>query len=385
MPQIILKPGRSKPIENRHSWIFQGAAAQNSHPTSVGIAEVLDENGKVLGYGFTDPDSQLICRVFHFGKTENPKFDLNYWKERFWRAFHYRNSFLDFSQTNSYRLVHAEGDELPGLIVDIYGEKTAVLHTTIDATGQWYQTWKNILNEMGYEYIFHKHAQQKNGKWLGPIPEVPILSKENNLLFAVEVETGQKTGFFIDQRDNRQIIKTLSTGKKVLNAFSFSGGFSVYAISGGAREVVSVDISKEACQLAEHNVSLNFPDFKSHQAIAIDCFEYLRNMPSDFDLIILDPPAFAKSKNAIDSAARGYKEINLNAFKKIKSGGFIATFSCSQHVDKELFRKIVFAAAADSGRKARLIHFFSQAQDHPINLFQPESEYLKGLLIQVED
>ncbi len=384
MPQLTLKPGRSKPVLRRHAWIYQGAVAQNSHPQTVGITDVLDDKGNILGYGFTDPDSQLVCRVFHFGQLENPKFGPDYWRQRFLRAFAYRKSFLDFSQTDTFRLIHAEGDELPGLIVDIYGGKTAVLQTTIDATGQWHQTWKQILNEMGFPFVFHKHARWKTGKWLNEKPANGVATLENGLQFEVDVESGQKTGFFIDQRDNRQIIKSLSAGKKVLNAFSFSGGFSVYAISGGAEEVVSVDISRDACEQAEKNVALNFPGFKGHKALAMDCFDYLRTMPDDFDMVVLDPPAFAKTQTAVDNAARGYKEINLHAFKKIKAGGLLATFSCSQHIDADLFRKIIFAAAADAGRSARIVRFFTQSADHPINLFQPESEYLKGLLIMVD-
>jgi 23S rRNA (cytosine1962-C5)-methyltransferase len=373
MPQLILKPGRSKPVLQRHAWIFQGSVERNTHPQTVGITEVQDEHGNILGYGFTDPGSPLTCRIFHFGTIDIPSFGPGYWKDRFERAFQYRKTFLDFNQTDTFRLIHAEGDEMPGLIVDIYGGNIAVLQTTMDATAQWHQTWKKILNDLGFPFVYHKPAGQKTGKWLGENPGPRITAKENGLLFEVDAESGQKTGFFIDQRDNRQIIKTLSGKKKVLNAFSFSGGFSVYAISGGAKEVVSIDISKEACRLSEINVALNFPDFPSHQALAVDCFDYLRTMPGNFDLIILDPPAFAK------------KEINLHAFKKIQSGGLLATFSCSQHISSDLFRKIVFAAAADAGRKARIIRFLTQSADHPINLFQPESEYLKGLLILVED
>jgi 23S rRNA (cytosine1962-C5)-methyltransferase len=383
MPQIWLKPGKSKPILQRHSWIFQGSVERFSHPNSVGLAEVLNENNQVLGYGFTDPGSQMVCRIFHFGTLENPKFDLAYWKKRFSKCLEIRRNFLP-PQTDTYRLIHAEGDDIPGLIVDIYGGNTAVVQTNLPATTQWIGTWKTILSELGFQYFFHKANFQKEGKWISETPKLPLRSLEYGFAFEVDVEKGQKTGFFIDQRENRKFIGQYAKEKKVLNAFSFSGGFSVFAIAGGAREVHSVDISKEACAMAERNVQINFPEFKNHKCITKDCFEYLRKMDDDFDLIVLDPPAFAKSKSALEAATRGYKEINLHAFKKIKPGGFLATFSCSQHMDKELFRKVVFGAASDAGRSARILHFFVQPPDHPINLFHPESEYLKGLFIQVD-
>ena len=237
---------------------------------------------------------------------------------------------------------------------------------------------------MGFTQIYHRHSHDKDGKWICGQPEKEIIAKENGLLFFVDLEKGQKTGFFIDQRDNREIIKSLSKGKKVLNAFSYTGGFSAYAVAGGATEVLSVDISKDACLMADRNVQLNFPKYKKHKSIAADCFDYLKEMDSDFDLVILDPPAFAKNKASVDKAARGYKEINLSALRKIKSGGLLATFSCSQHIDKDLFQKIIFAASVDAGRSVRIVKPLSQTPDHPVNIFHPEGDYLKGLLLYVE-
>jgi len=383
MQQIKIKQERVKPFIQRHAWVFSGAVV-GEITKSVGIAEVVDEAGKILGYGFSDPSSQIVCRLFHFGNKPEAGFNLAYWKAKFQSAFALRQSLILDEKTDTYRLLHAEGDFFPGLIIDVYGGNTAFVHTLIDATGQWIKTWQDILVEMGIVQIYHKHGQAKEGKWLTGKPEAEILGKENGLSFIVDLEKGQKTGFFIDQRDNRQTIRELSKGKKVLNAFSYTGGFSVYAIAGGATEVFSVDISKDACNMGDRNALQNFPKFKKHASLTADCFDYLKEMDSDFDVVILDPPAFAKNKASVDKAARGYKEINLSAMRKIKSGGLLATFSCSQHIDKELFQKIVFAAAVDAGRLVRIVKPLSQTPDHPVNIFHPEGDYLKGLLLYVE-
>ena len=353
MQQIRIKQDRVKPFLQKHSWVFSGALAAPVS-RSVGVAEVVSENGQVLGYGFSDPDSQIVCRLFHFGPKPESGFGLDYWRSKFASAFQLRKSLVIDAGTDSYRLLHAEGDFFPGLVIDIYGGNTAFIHTLIVATKQWIQTWQTLLEEMGIQFLYHKHGHDKDGKWLKDKPTDELIAKENGLQFLVDVENGQKTGFFIDQRESRKLIGSISKGKKVLNAFSYTGGFSVYAVAGGASEVHSVDISKDACQMAEKNVQLNFPKFKKHSAQTADCFEYLKEMDEDFDIVILDPPAFAKSKNAVDKAARGYKEINLSALRKMKSGSVLATFSCSQHIDKDLFQKIVFSAAVDAGKQVFL-------------------------------
>jgi 23S rRNA (cytosine1962-C5)-methyltransferase len=383
MQQIQIKKDRVKPFLQRHAWVFSGAV-EGVVTKSVGIAEVIDETGKVLGYGFSDPESQIVCRIFHFGPKPESGFNLAFWNSKFQSALDLRTSLVIDAKTDTYRLIHAEGDFFPGLIIDIYGGNTAFLHTLIDATKQWTKTWLDILLEMGYTQVYHKHSHDKEGKWLTDKPEKEVIGIENGLKFLVDLEKGQKTGFFIDQRDNRQLIKKLSKGRKVLNAFSYTAGFSVYAIAGGASEVLSVDISKDACNMGDRNVKLNFPKYKMHSSIAADCFDFLKEMDDDFDLVILDPPAFAKNKVSVDKASRGYKEINLSAMRKIKKGGLLATFSCSQHIDKDLFQKIVFAAAVDAGRLVRIVQPLAQTSDHPINIFHPEGDYLKGLLLYVE-
>lgn len=382
MQQIRVFQQRIKPIQQGHSWIFSGAIKENSAPQSVGIAEVLDEEGQVLGYGFSDTESQISCRMFHLGPKPADGFKPAYWKHKFEVALSLRTEQLAGTNTTCFRLVHAEGDGLPGLIVDVYGQ-VAYLHTVVQATGQWFDTWATILRGMGFLFIYHRHGIEKQGKWLGEKPSGPLVIYENQLKFEVDVETGQKTGFFIDQRDNRQIIRSLANGKKVLNAFGYTGGFSVYALAGGAKEVVTVDISKEACQMADENAELNGFTSGRHSSVAADCFDYLRTMEKDFDLIVLDPPAFAKNSKSVDKATSGYKEINLQAFRNIKSGGLVASFSCSQHIDRELFWKIVAGAARDSGRFVQVIHSFHQGPDHPIAIGHPEGEYLKGFLLRV--
>lgn len=385
MNQIILKPNREKPILNKHCWIFSGSVEQVKQPDSVGIAEVCDANGRLLGFGFSDPGSQILCRMFHFGEAPTTGFGPDYWRQKFHSALALRQKLIFSPQTNACRLIHAEGDFFPGLVVDAYGPKTAVVHTLIKATHQWIGTWVSLLAEWGYTHIYHKKGQDEKGSWIGEgSPAAPVRILENGLQFEAEIEIGQKTGFFLDQRENRKIIGHLSKGKKVLNAFSFSGGFSVYAIQGGARQVDSVDISGKAVEAANHNVSLNFPDFQQHKGIKADCFEFLKSMDADYDLIILDPPAFAKSKAHVEKAARGYKEINLSALRKMASRGLLATFSCSQHIDRQLFQQIVFSAAVDSGRQIRIVQMLDQPADHPINIFHPESAYLKGLLLLVD-
>lgn len=384
MQQIRILQDRVRPFLQRHSWVFSGAVAGYSNPDSVGVVEVIDEEDQVIGYGFSDPESQIVCRIFHFGAKPEKGFNLAYWKWKFESAMALRKSLVISDQTDTYRLLHAEGDEFPGLIVDVYGGKTAIVHTLIDATGQWIETWVKVLQGMGFESVYHKHGHDKNGKWVLGNPGSEIVATEHGMKFFVDVEKGQKTGFFIDQRENRALMGLFCKGKKVLNAFAFTGGFSVYALANGAKEVVSLDISKDACEMADRNALLNNPKETRHSAVAADCFEYLKEMATDFDVIILDPPAFAKNKTAVDKAARGYKEINLTAMKKIAKGGILATFSCSQHVDTNLFRKIVFGAAVDSGRQVRVIGHFHQPADHPTSIFHPEGEYLKGLLLVID-
>lgn len=381
MNSLRLLKGKDRAVRQKHCWIFAGAIDRIENAASVGICRVESADGEVLGYGFTDPSSQIRCRMFHFGPAPEEGFRPAYWNLRFGTAMAARKRWIAMEKTDTFRLLHAEGDQMPGLIADVYGGRTVVLLTTLDATGQWISTWTDILHGMGFESVFHRHGTEKSGRWYGPVPS-RLQAREYGLLFDVDPEKGQKTGFFIDQRESRRRIGELSRGCKVLNAFGFSGGFSVHALAGGAREVLTVDISAGACLQAEENVRLNGFENR-HRVLAADCFDYLRQMDNDFDLVILDPPAFAKSQNSVPQASRGYKDINLCALKAMKPGSLLATFSCSQHMPAELFRKVVLAAACDAGRTLCIREYFHQPHDHPVSLHHPESEYLKGLLLEV--
>ncbi len=388
--KIKIKKGKEKAFINRHPWVFSGAIQSLENPQNGEIVEVIDYKENILGYGFYSYKSQISCRIFHFTKERVTNFPDSFFKEKIIKAANLRDKFIDKRKTNCYRLIHAEGDLFPGLIIDIYNE-SAVIQTLIKGTEMLLDIIVDSLYDLGFKNVYVKNSS------VNPIEEVSqrdytiageidsnLLVMENSLLFAVDIKEGQKTGFFIDQRKNRELIKQISKEKTVLNAFCYTGGFSVYALAGGAQSVHSVDISQSAIAMTEKNVSENFKGLKNHIAIKEDCFNYLRDMDEIYDLIILDPPAFVKSATNIEKGAKGYKDINLNALRKIKKDSFLATFSCSQHISSELFQKIVFSAAADSGRNVQIISHLSQPEDHPINIYHPEGEYLKGLLLHVE-
>jgi 23S rRNA (cytosine1962-C5)-methyltransferase len=286
--------------------------------------------------------------------------------------------------------MHAEGDFLPGVIVDIYDD-TAVVQLLVKGTELISQHIFDAIREVGVKYIYLKTKQNTQrledvgmeSGWVGETRSMPIAALEYGVKFMVDVEKGQKTGFFIDQRENRKILGEYSKGKKVLNTFSYSGGFSLYALANGSTLVHSVDSSKDAIDMCDQNVAANFNN-APHESYVQDVFDFMKENKEDYDIIILDPPAFAKNAKAVPNASRGYKNLNLIAFKTIKPGGLVFTFSCSQHIDKDLFRKIVFGAAADAGRNVRILKQLTQPEDHPINIFHPEGEYLKGLLLHVE-
>ncbi len=352
------------------------------------IVEIRDNHRKLLGYAFYSNQSQITARIFEFGETEC---DINevYWMDKILRAAALRKLCIDASQTNTYRLLHAEGDFIPGVIVDIYNE-VAVVQLLIRGTESIKESCYKALYQLGIKHIYLKTKQTtqrlemvESSGWVGEPVAMPIQVKEHGVKFWIDVETGQKTGFFIDQRENRKLLGQLSNNKKVLNTFSYSGGFSLYALEGGATLVHSVDSSKEAISCCDKNVALN--QFQgNHQSFVMDVFDFLKTAEVDYDIVVLDPPAFAKNAKSLPNAIRGYKNLNLTAFQKIKPGGLIFTFSCSQHMDKELFRKVVFGAAADAGRNIRILRQLSQPEDHPISIYHPEGEYLKGLLLYVE-
>ncbi len=391
-PFLYLKPKRERSIIHRHPWIFSGAVDKLDQNAKEGdIVEIFSADKKLLGYGFLSPNSQITCRMFEWTQTPIDVDTEDYWHGKIARALEIRKKLVISESTNCYRLLHAEGDFFPGIIADVY-DNVVVVQILVKATEQRKQLIVNAIKRCGFEHIYVKSKTSSHviedvqlaSGWLAGEQSVPAVAIENNVKFYVDYIEGQKTGFFIDQRDNRLLLQQLSKGKKVLNTFSYTGGFSAYAVAGGATEVVSVDISKEAVEMADKNVRLNYPK-ANHVSVAADCFDYLKEMPeNEFDLIVLDPPAFAKSARAVDNASRGYKQINMRAFQKIKPGGILFTFSCSQNISKELFQKIVFGAAADARRNVRIIHQLHQPCDHPINIYHPEGEYLKGLVLWVE-
>lgn len=388
--KLVLKSGRERSLLNRHPWVFSGAVKTLPEAENGDIIEVRNNHNELLGFGFFAPNSQIVCRVFEFSDTY-VKIDENFWFKKMQNAYLLRKRLLNFETTNCFRLLHAEGDFIPGIIVDVYG-KVAVVQLLIKGMERLSAQLFAGLNQLGFAYIYLKTKQstqlleqvEQESKWVGEAHPMPIHVLENGVPFQVNVETGQKTGFFLDQRENRRIVGEWAASRKVLNTFSYSGGFSLYALQAGARLVHSVDSSKDAIGLCEANVAL-LDSSDKHESFTQDCFEFLIASETGFyDIIILDPPAFAKNARAVPNATRGYKNLNALGFQKIKPGGLIFTFSCSQHIDKELFRKIVFGAAAESRRNVRILQQLSQPQDHPINIYHPEGEYLKGFLLQVD-
>lgn len=390
-PILKLLPKRDKSVLNRHPWIFSGGVQNKVAAEDGDIVEVRNHEGIVLGYGFFSSTSQIVCRMFDWGSAPAAFDQQSYWKAKFENALALRQAAVINEGTNAYRLIHAEGDFLPGLIVDVYGA-LAVAQILIAGTEKIKNFLFDALRNMNFSHIYVKaktnlqnaDSFQTDSGWIEGQLENPVLVKENGLNFMVDFIGGQKTGFFLDQRDNRQLLGKYTHDKIVLNAFSYTGGFSVYALARGAKEVHSLDISNEAVEMTEKNVKLNAVG-GIHHKIVRDCFDYLKEMPDAyFDTIVLDPPAFAKHARAVENAAKGYKQINLRAIQKIKPGGVLLTFSCSQNISKDLFQKIVFGAAADAKRNVRILEQLHQPADHPINIFHPEGEYLKGLAIWVE-
>ncbi|MGK7394232.1 MAG: class I SAM-dependent rRNA methyltransferase [Candidatus Cyclobacteriaceae bacterium M3_2C_046] len=380
---LVLKPGKEKSLLNKHPWIFSGAVSKTPSVEDGAVVSVKSFQGEHLGFGFLDLNSQIVCRVFKFDEAENALFDQKYWTGKLLQAYELRKCLLDLTRTNCFRLIHAEGDSLPGLIADVYDD-VVVLQVLITGMHQKLSIIKAGLNELGWQtFIVHGKDQTINQEMDPAWGNKQVI--ENGLKFDVDLIGGQKTGFFLDQRENRKLLSKICAGKHVLNAFSYSGGFSIYALAGGAESITSVDISTTAIDLCKTNISLNFPHTTQHEAIVADCFEYLRQIPlNKYDLIILDPPAFAKSKKDINKAARGYKDLNLQAFKKIRKNGMLLSFTCSQHISRELFQKIIFSAAHDAGREVSILGQLAQPLDHPVNIFHPEGAYLKGLWLWVQ-
>ena len=392
MNRIYLRRGKEESLQRFHPWIYSGAIASiDGKPEEGDVVEVFTSQREYIATGHYQIGS-IMVRVLTF---DHEAIDVGFYKQRLATAYKVRLCIgvADNPQNNTYRLVHGEGDNLPGLVIDIYGN-TAVMQAHSVGMHQDRMKVAQALQEVmegKIQNIFYKSETtlpfkadlgQENGFLLGGSAD--DIAMENGLKFHVDWLKGQKTGFFVDQRDNRSLLEHYSKDRNVLNMFCYTGGFSFYAMRGGAKCVHSVDSSQKAIDLTNANVELNFPGDPRHKAYAEDAFKYLDNMGDNYDLIILDPPAFAKHKDALRNALKGYTRINHKAFEKIQHGGILFTFSCSQVVTKDNFRAAVFTAAAQAHRKVRILHQLHQPADHPINIYHPEGEYLKGLVLYVE-
>ena len=409
MTTIILKPHKEESLKRFHPWVFSGAIARivldaahkSAAPEEGEFVCVESANGETLGVGHWQVGS-IAVRILEFGVAELPA---DFWEKRIRAAYQVRESLGLVSNLNdTFRLVHGEGDWLPGLIVDVYADTAVVqahsvgMHLCRKAVAEAIVTVvpqvKSVYYKSDDTLPFKAAIEGEKVGYLIRNTDISssrdaeeFWSKENGLEFRIDWLRGQKTGFFVDQRENRALVERYAAGKEVLNMFCYTGGFSLYALRGGAKRVDSVDVSQKAIDLVNANVAHNFPKAKNHTAVTADAFEYLtaqKNAGRTFDLIILDPPAFAKHRDAVKNALRGYQRINAKAIEMIRSGGILFTFSCSQAVDKEAFRLAVFSAAASVGRKVRILHQLHQPQDHPINIYHPEGEYLKGLVLYIE-
>ncbi|MBR2630476.1 MAG: class I SAM-dependent rRNA methyltransferase [Bacteroidaceae bacterium] len=391
MKSIFLKPGKEESLKRFHPWVFSGAIHHMSEEPEEGeIVSVYTHKNEYIATGHFQIGS-IMVRVLSF---EKEAIDQDFYERKLTIALDVRRRIgIIGNNNNTYRLVHGEGDNLPGLVIDVYGHTAVMQAHSVGMHKDRKILASALKNVMGDEVhnIFYKSETtlpykadlgQENGFLLGNDTE--DIAIENGLKFHVDWLKGQKTGFFVDQRDNRSLLEHYSKGRKVLNMFCYTGGFSFYAMRGGAEIVHSVDSSQKAIDLTKANVTLNFPDDNRHEAFAEDAFKYLEKMSQPYDLIILDPPAFAKHKDALRNALKGYTRLNKKAFEKIQPGGILFTFSCSQAVNKDQFRTAVFTAAASAGRKVRILHQLHQPADHPINIYHPEGEYLKGLVLYVE-
>lgn len=391
--KVFLKPGKEESLKRFHPWVFSGAIARvEGEPEEGEVVDVYTSKKEFIACGHFQIGS-IAVRVLSF--RQEP-IDHAFWVRRLQVAKDLRCALgvLGNPQNNTYRLVHGEGDNLPGLIIDVY-DHTAVMQAHSAGMHLDRMVVAEALEEVLGDVIQHIYYKSEttlpfkadllateNGFLKGGSPE--NVAMENGLKFHVDWLKGQKTGFFVDQRESRALLERYAKGRNVLNMFCYTGGFSFYAMRGGANLVHSVDSSAKAIDLTNENVSLNFPGDTRHQAFAEDAFKFLDRMGDQYDLIILDPPAFAKHRDALRNALRGYTKLNAKAFEKIRPGGILFTFSCSQVVNKQDFRNAVFTAAAQSGRSVRILHQLTQPGDHPVNIYHPEGEYLKGLVLYVE-
>ncbi len=414
MTTVYLKPHKEESLLRFHPWVFSGAIRSiqldadypHAQPQEGEVVQVRDSNGKILGVGHYQIGS-IAVRILAFGVGELPA---DFWQERIRAAYEVRCSLgLITIETencqlqtancnNTYRLVHGEGDFLPGLIVDVYADTAVIQAHSIGMHCHRQEIAEAIVQVVPQvDKVYYKsddtlpHKAPIQGERVGYLIGAEkadfngdFWAKENGLDFRIDWLRGQKTGFFIDQRDNRSLLEHYAQGKEVLNMFCYTGGFSVYALRGGAKLVHSVDVSQKAIDLVRSNVARNFGEHAPHEAFAEEAFEFMAKNQNKYDLIVLDPPAFAKHRDAVKNALRGYQRLNAKGIQAIRPGGILFTFSCSQAIDKDMFRLAVFSAAAQVGRKVRILHQLHQPADHPINIYHPEGEYLKGLVLQVE-
>lgn len=390
--KIYLKRGKEESLKRFHPWVFSGAIHHADDGIQEGeIVRVFTNEGEFIAVGHYQVGS-IAVRVLSF---HDVAIDESFWESRLTAAFDVRKAIgvAQNPNNNTYRLVHGEGDNLPGLIIDCYGQTAVMQAHSVGMHVCREAVCKALVKVMGdnIHHVFYKSettlpfkaglGQENDFLYGGSDDNIAI---ENGLKFRVDWLRGQKTGFFVDQRDNRALLESYSKGRSVLNMFCYTGGFSVYAMRGGAKLVHSVDSSAKAIDLTNANVEMNFPGDERHHAFCDDAFKYLDANDDKYDLMILDPPAFAKHRAALHNALKGYTRLNVKGFERIKNGGILFTFSCSQVVTKEQFRNAVFTAAAQAGRKVRILHQLHQPADHPINIYHPEGEYLKGLVLYVE-
>ncbi|MGM0530709.1 MAG: class I SAM-dependent rRNA methyltransferase [Bacteroidota bacterium] len=390
--QVILKSGKDQSLKRYHPWIFSGAIKKTRGNFGEGdVVQVFDNKEEFLGLGHYQP-ATIAVRIISF---ENRAIDEAFWREKLSGAVTLRKQlgYIGNEETNVFRLVNAEGDDFSGLIIDYYNG-VAVMQSHSVGMYREKELFAEILKDLlgnslvavydkSKSSLPYNASVEKLNRYIYGNPHGQVV-KESGMHFYVNWEEGQKTGFFIDQRENRRLLKDYTQDSRVLNLFGYTGGFSVYAAAGGCKSVATVDSSSGATELAEKNMKLNFGNRITHHALAQEAFSYLRNTEEQFDAIILDPPAFAKHHKVLPNALQGYKKLNRLALEKVQPGGFIFTFSCSQVVSREEFRKTVFTASANTGRKVRILHQLSQPSDHPVSIYHPEGEYLKGLVLQVE-
>ena len=388
--KLHLAPGKDKAVMRRHPWLFSGAVRRvEGNPQEGDLVDVVAADGRWLAVGHYQSDS-IICKVLSF---DTQQVDESFFRERLQSAVAYRErmGFFAEADTNVFRLVHAEGDFMPGLVCDWYN---GVLVMQAHSVGMhrlfpmFTELFVDLLGKHGIKSVFDKSSATvpggcEDGYVWGTEPAEWEISEHGNRLL-INFFEGQKTGFFVDQRENRHLVETLSAGRRVLNCFGYTGGFSLGALRGGASYVETVDISKKAIELCNRNVQLNFGEGASHRGVVADVLKYMDEVDNQFDIIILDPPAFAKNHRSLQQGLKGYRNINQRAMEKIRPGGLLLTFSCSQAVSNDEFKTVCFTAAANAHKQVRIVRQLPHAMDHPVSIYHPEGEYLKGLLLEIE-